>query len=208
MEGGIRSIDRRKRARAMRRVQPVFGRPNTRIRLLAGIAMISISAKPEFAVSAGDGMLYVNLEDKAAVAEVDARAMRVVRQWSIAPCASPTGLAIDRQHRRLFSGCRNKLMAISDAQAGRLLGTVPVGAGVDANAYDPGTGQGIVGKNYAYQMCAITSAFFAEAAVSAAITSSWSNGQTEGQITKLEMIKRQLYGRANIDLLRARLCPA
>ncbi len=44
-------------------------------------------------------------------------------------------------------------------------------------------------------------------AIAAAITEPWSNGQTEGQITKLKLIKRQMYGRANLDLLRARLCP-
>ena len=44
-----------------------------------------------------------------------------------------------------------------------------------------------------------------QAAVSAAITSLWSNGQTEGQITKLKLVKRQMYGRAKLDLLQARL---
>ena len=104
------------------------------------VGTIRLGGKPEFAVSAGDGMLYANLEDKASIAEIDAKAMKVVRKWPMAPCASPTGLAIDRQHHRLFSGCRNRVMAISDAHAGRLLATLPIGAGVDGNAYDPGTG--------------------------------------------------------------------
>jgi YVTN family beta-propeller protein len=104
------------------------------------VGTIHLGGKPEFAVSAGDGMLYANLEDKASIAEIDAKAMKVVREWPMAPCASPTGLAIDRQHHRLFSGCRNRVMAISDAHAGRLLATLPIGAGVDGNAYDPGTG--------------------------------------------------------------------
>ncbi len=104
------------------------------------VGTIPLGGKPEFGVSAGNGMLYANLEDQAVVAEIDAKAMTVVRRWSIAPCESPTGLAIDREHHRLFSGCRNKLMAISDAQAGRLLTTLPIGGGVDGNAYDPGTG--------------------------------------------------------------------
>ena len=104
------------------------------------VSTIPLGGKPEFAVSAGNGMLYANLEDKADIVEIDAKALKVVREWPIAPCASPTGLAIDRQHHRLFSGCRNRVLAISDAQQGRLLTTVPIGAGVDANAYDPGTG--------------------------------------------------------------------
>jgi transposase len=44
-----------------------------------------------------------------------------------------------------------------------------------------------------------------QAAVAAAMTQPWSNGQTEGQITKLKLVKRQMYGRAKLDLLKARL---
>jgi len=103
------------------------------------VGAIDLGATPEFAVSAGDGKLYVNLEDKGAVAEIDAAAMKIVRQWPIAPCESPTGLAIDRVHHRLFSGCRNKLMAISDVPAGKLVTTLPIGEGVDGCGFDPGT---------------------------------------------------------------------
>jgi len=103
------------------------------------IGSIALGGKPEFGVSAGDGRVYVNLEDKARVAEIDAVGMRVIRSWSIAPCAEPTGLAIDRAHHRLFSGCRNSLMAISDATAGSTVATVPIGEGVDGAAFDPAT---------------------------------------------------------------------
>jgi DNA-binding beta-propeller fold protein YncE len=101
------------------------------------IGTIELGGKPEYGVSAGDGKLYVNLEDKAEVVEVDARAMRVLRRWSVAPCQSPTGLAIDRVHHRLFSGCRSGVMAVSDARAGRLVTTLPIGRGVDACRFDP-----------------------------------------------------------------------
>jgi len=103
------------------------------------IGSVDLGAGPEFGVSAGDGKLFVNLEDKGAVAEIDAAALKVTRTWSIAPCESPTGLAIDRVHHRLFSGCRNKVMAISDATAGKLITTEPIGQGVDACRFDPGT---------------------------------------------------------------------
>ncbi len=103
------------------------------------IGTIDLGAGPEFAVSAGDGKLYVNLEDSSAVEEIDAAAMKVLRRWPLAPCQSPSGLAIDREHHRLFSGCHNKVMAISDAQAGKVVTTVPIGEGVDANRFDPGT---------------------------------------------------------------------
>jgi DNA-binding beta-propeller fold protein YncE len=100
---------------------------------------IPLPGKPEFAVAGADGTLFVNLEDAGEVAEIDPVKMRVVRQWSLSPCESPTGLAIDREHHRLFSGCRNRVMAISDAARGRLLMTVPIGEGVDGCAFDPGT---------------------------------------------------------------------
>jgi DNA-binding beta-propeller fold protein YncE len=100
---------------------------------------IPLGGKPEFGVSAGDGTFYVNLEDSAQVVEVDARAMRALRRWSLAPCGSPTGLAIDRGSHLLFSGCRSGVMAISDYQAGRLVATVPIGQGVDATRFDPAT---------------------------------------------------------------------
>jgi len=100
------------------------------------IGAVDLGGKPEYGVSAGDGKLYVNLEDKAEIAEVDANTLKVTRHWSIAPCQSPTGLAIDRANRLLFSGCRNGVMAISDARAGRLVSTVPIGRGVDACRFD------------------------------------------------------------------------
>lgn len=104
------------------------------------IGTIDLGAVPEFGVSAGNGMVYVNLESADSVAEIDARAMKVVRRWSIAPCKSPSGLAIDVRHHLLFSGCRNELMGISDARAGKLVATEPIGAGVDADRFDAGTG--------------------------------------------------------------------
>ena len=104
------------------------------------IGTIDLGGGPEFAVSAGDGKLYVNLEDSSAVVEIDAAAMKALRRWPLAPCQSPSGLAIDRAHHRLFSGCHNQVMAISDAQAGKVVATVPIGQGVDANRFDPGTG--------------------------------------------------------------------
>jgi DNA-binding beta-propeller fold protein YncE len=104
------------------------------------IGNIPLGGKPEFGVSAGDGKLYVNIEDRGEVAEIDAKTQRVTRRWSLAPCTEPTGLAIDRAHHRLFSGCHNKVMAISDASAGKMIATVPIGGGVDGDAFDPGTG--------------------------------------------------------------------
>ena len=95
----------------------------------AVIGNIDLGGKPEFGVSAWDGTLFVNLEDKAEIVQIDAKAMTVTRRWPIAPCEEPTGLAIDREHHRLFSGCSNQVMAISDATNGRLITTLPIGKG-------------------------------------------------------------------------------
>ncbi len=104
------------------------------------LGTIPLGGKPEFGVSDGAGKVYVNLEDKGAIVEIDAKAMKVTRNWSMAPCESPTGLAIDAAHQRLFSVCRNKIMAISDVASGKLVTTVPIGSGVDAARFDPAPG--------------------------------------------------------------------
>jgi DNA-binding beta-propeller fold protein YncE len=100
---------------------------------------IDLGAKPESGVSTDDGKLYVNLSEAGEVAEVDARAMKVIRTWSVAPCTAPTGMAVDLAHHRLFSTCRSKVLAVSDLVAGRLVTTVPIGAGVDGAGFDPAT---------------------------------------------------------------------
>jgi DNA-binding beta-propeller fold protein YncE len=100
------------------------------------IGSIPLGGKPEFGVTTGQGRLYVNLEDMAEIAEIDPAAMRVIRRWSLAPCEEPTGLALDREHHLLFSGCRNKLMVISDAAEGKPIAQVPIGGGVDGSAFD------------------------------------------------------------------------
>ena len=101
------------------------------------VANIKLGGKPEFAVNDEHGTIYVNIADKGEIAVIDAKRMTVVRRWSIAPCKDPSGLAIDRAHHRLFSVCGNKLMAVSDAPRGRVVTTLPIGAGVDAAVFDP-----------------------------------------------------------------------
>ncbi len=103
------------------------------------VANIPLTGKPEFGIADGAGHVFVNIEDKAQIDEVDVAARKVTRSWSIAPCESPTGVAIDAAHHRLFSGCRSGVMAISDAVAGKLVTTVPIGQGVDATRFDAGT---------------------------------------------------------------------
>jgi DNA-binding beta-propeller fold protein YncE len=73
------------------------------------------------------------------VLQIDSQSLRVLNRWPLVPGESPSGMAIDRQHRRLFIGCRNRTMVAMDADTGRVVATVPIGEGVDANRFDPGT---------------------------------------------------------------------
>ncbi|HTB32367.1 MAG TPA: YncE family protein [Bacteroidia bacterium] len=101
------------------------------------VGTIKLDGKPEFCVADGKGKLYLNMEDKNAMAEIDANDMKVLRQWSVAPGTSPSGLAMDTKNRKLFSVCDNKMMVVSDADKGKVDTTVTIGYMPDAAAFDP-----------------------------------------------------------------------
>lgn len=98
---------------------------------------IPLAGKPEFAAADGKGSVYVNIEDTAELVHLDAKDLKVLHRWPVKPCDEPSGLAMDLQSRRIFSGCGNKMMTVVDADSGKLVTTVPIGQGVDANAFDP-----------------------------------------------------------------------
>jgi YVTN family beta-propeller protein len=104
------------------------------------LGTIKVDGKPEFAVSDEKGEIFVNIEDKSELMALDPNELEAKARWPLAPCEEPSGLAIDRKNRRLFSGCGNKLMSVVDADSGKLVTTLPIGDGVDANAFDPETG--------------------------------------------------------------------
>ncbi|HEX3352521.1 MAG TPA: YncE family protein [Terriglobales bacterium] len=104
------------------------------------VGTIKLNGKPEFAVSDGAGEVFVNIEDSGQLVALDPARLEVKSRWPLAPCEEPTGLAIDRKHRRLFSGCSNKLMAIVDADSGKIISALPIGDGVDATAFDADSG--------------------------------------------------------------------
>lgn len=101
---------------------------------------VALPGKPEFAVTDDAGHIYVNLEDKSQIAEIDARAGKVIATWSLAPCEGPTGLAIDVSHQRLFSACANQQLVVLDADDGHHVATLAIGSDPDATGYDAGTG--------------------------------------------------------------------
>jgi DNA-binding beta-propeller fold protein YncE len=101
------------------------------------ITNIPLGGKPEYGASAGDGKVYANLTDTSEVVEIDAANAKVTRRWSTTPCQQPVAMAIDVARHRLFSGCRSGVLAVSDYQAGMIVATAPIGAGVDGTGYDP-----------------------------------------------------------------------
>ena len=100
---------------------------------------LALGGKPEFAVADGKGSIYVNIEDTSELVQFDPQKLTVTHRWPQKPCQEASGLAIDRKSRRLFSGCDNKMMAVMDADSGKVVATPPIGEAVDANGFDPAT---------------------------------------------------------------------
>jgi DNA-binding beta-propeller fold protein YncE len=95
-----------------------------------------LGGKPEFPVSDGKGKIFANIEDKSEIVQINPQTLKVENRWSLAPCEEPSGLAMDTSAGRLFSVCSNQMMAVSDASAGKVVTTVPIGKGPDAAGYD------------------------------------------------------------------------
>ena len=104
------------------------------------LGTIALGGKPEFATVDNKGRVFVNIEDTNEVVELDSRKLTIAKRHSLSPCIEPTGMALDIEHHRLFSGCHNKVMAVLDVKTGKVTATVPIGEGVDANAFDPESG--------------------------------------------------------------------
>ena len=113
----------------------VIDAPNGRV-----VKTIPLGGKPEFSASDDHGKVYVNIEDTAEIAVIDVQSLNVAKRYKLTGCEEPSGLALDRAKQRLFSVCGNKVMVISDPEAGKVVSTVPTGAGTDGAAFDPGIG--------------------------------------------------------------------
>jgi DNA-binding beta-propeller fold protein YncE len=130
---------------ASKRVFAMNGDPNssTVIDAKSGtvVGTIKLGGAPEFAVADGRGTVYVNMEDKNEVVAIDSRALTIKSRWPVAPAGRPTALAMDTQHRRLFSAGRNpQMLVVIDADNGKVIQSFPISGGVDAAAYEPETG--------------------------------------------------------------------
>ena len=104
------------------------------------LSTFAVGGKPEFAVADGKGSVYVNVEDTSEILHIDAQKMAVLHRWALAPCKEPSGLAMDTKSRRLFAVCDNEMMAVMDADSGKVVATPKTGEGADAAAFDPATG--------------------------------------------------------------------
>jgi DNA-binding beta-propeller fold protein YncE len=101
---------------------------------------IKLGGRPEFAAVDGTGNVFVNLEDKSMLLKLDANKLSVLERWPLAPGEGPSGLSMDTRNKRLFVGCHNRLLVVVNAENGKVVGKAPIGQGVDATAFDPGTG--------------------------------------------------------------------
>jgi YVTN family beta-propeller protein len=101
------------------------------------VATVPLPGKPEFPVADGNGFVYDNIEDKSEIVKLDAKAHTLAATWPVAPCESPSGLSIDVAHRRLFPVCDNQMMAVVDADSGKVIATPAIGDGPDAGRFSP-----------------------------------------------------------------------
>lgn len=101
------------------------------------IDTIALNGKPETAVSDGAGKVFVNIENKSSISEIDIKNFKLENTWSIAPGESPSGLSIDRKTKRLFAGCDNKMLIVLNAENGSVISTPAIGDGCDGTAFDP-----------------------------------------------------------------------
>jgi DNA-binding beta-propeller fold protein YncE len=107
---------------------------------LKASSTVPLAGKPEFAAAeTKSGRVFCNIEDKNEVAVIDMKTHAVTAAWPLAPGEEPTGMAFDAAHHRLFVGCHNKLMAMLNSDNGKIIATVPIGASVDACAFDDAT---------------------------------------------------------------------
>ena len=105
----------------------------------SAVGTVPLDGQPEFTVSDGKGEVFVNITDKNEMLTFDANTLKVLHRWPLTSCEGPSGLSMDREHRRLFAACDNQTMVVMDADNGKVVAALPTGAGTDASVFDPST---------------------------------------------------------------------
>lgn len=103
------------------------------------VKTVDLGGQPEVAVSDGKGHVFDNLESKSEILKMDAKTMKILKHWPLAPGESPSGLSMDVKNNRLFSGCHNKNLVVMNAKNGKVIQTLPIGDHVDGTVFDPAT---------------------------------------------------------------------
>jgi DNA-binding beta-propeller fold protein YncE len=105
------------------------------------VKVINLEGRPEYPTADGKGKIYDDIEDKNEVAVIDTHTLTVTARWPVGPAGSPVGMGMDREHRRLFSAGRGpQILDMMDANNGKIIQSLPISAGVDANVFEPATG--------------------------------------------------------------------
>jgi DNA-binding beta-propeller fold protein YncE len=103
-------------------------------------AVGNLNGRTEHGAADGKGHLFLNLQDKGLLLKIDAEKLTVLNTWSVAPCGQPSAMDMDKQHERVFIGCRSGAFAAVDGDTGRVITTLPIGPGVDALEFDAAKG--------------------------------------------------------------------
>ena len=103
------------------------------------VKTIGLGGSPEFLVADGAGALFVNIKNKNEIVKIDTKTDTITQRWPTSPCVGPVGLAIDPATRRLFASCANATMVVLDADSGKVVTSLTIGKGTDADAFDPAT---------------------------------------------------------------------
>lgn len=104
------------------------------------INTIKLPGKPELAVSNKAGNVFVNIEDKNEIVVINSNTDKILKTFPIGSNEEPSGLAIDREHNRLFSVCANNKMVVLDSETGRIVSELAIGSSPDSAAFDPNLG--------------------------------------------------------------------
>ena len=110
----------------------------------AVVGTAALGGDVEAPATDGKGHIFVNIEDKSEVIEFDAKTLAVLKRHSVAPGEEPTGLAYDPKTNRLFSGCANEKLVVTDSKTGKQVVVLPTGKGTDGATFDPSTNNIIV----------------------------------------------------------------